>query len=201
VGDKTVSVSYTNSNGCTASAPAQFHVFLDSITVPGIVTGGSTISLGFSTDSLFATRYHGLILGWQKRHNGGMYTVIPNTGGHVSYIEIPDSTGTYDYQVLVKNGHCDTETSTSTTVTVIDGPVSRYWTGAVDIYWNKAGNWNPVGVPTYLDDVVIPGTVSNQPVVIIQGLACHNMNIVTGATVTINPGITLTINGNLTIGP
>ncbi|MCX6267648.1 MAG: hypothetical protein NTW16_09870 [Bacteroidetes bacterium] len=37
------------------------------------------------------------------------------------------------------------------------------------------------------------------PVVMVQGFSCNNILIQTGATLTVNPGIMLTVNGHLTI--
>lgn len=86
-------------------------------------------------------------------------------------------------------------------VTPIMG-ISRNWTGSVSDDWNIPGNWSPVGVPSALDDIIIPSTAINMPAAKNNGLSCHNIFISTGATVTINPGIKLTVNGSTTFeGP
>jgi hypothetical protein len=100
---------------------------------------------------------------------------------------------------MIKNGACGTELSTPAAVTVVPGPIQRYWTGLIDDKWNEPGNWNPSGAPGALDDAIIPATASHMPVVRVQGYSCNNILIQLGASCTVNPGITLTINGELTI--
>lgn len=168
-------------------------------TIPGNTTGGTTISLGLPTDTLEIHDYSGTILTWQRRLNGGSYTDIPGTEGIFRYVETPASIGTWDFRCTVQNGECDTQYSAATTVSVVENPPERTWTGAIDGKWNRAGNWTPSGIPSSLDDVIIPGTVSPLPVVDKSGLSCHNLFIQPGAVVIVNTGITLTVNGTLTI--
>jgi len=52
---------------------------------------------------------------------------------------------------------------------------------------------------TFVNDMTeIPSVTPHMPVVKIQGLSCHDLYIAPGGSVTIIPGITLTINGNIT---
>lgn len=199
LGGRWIQVQYSDTNGCITITPTQLHVSVDSITIPGGATGGSTITFGYPTDTLVLKGYYGSIMGWQKRHNGGIYSIIPNTAGICKYIETPDSLGTWDYQANVQNGVCALENSSQTTVIVLSGPIVRSWIGGIDENWNKPGNWNPTGVPTEIDDVLIPSTVPNMPVVKINGLSCHNILIKSGASVTVNPGKTINVTGTITI--
>jgi hypothetical protein len=41
----------------------------------------------------------------------------------------------------------------------------KTWTGAVSRVWEDDGNWSPAGAPNATDDVFIPGTSPNQPIV------------------------------------
>ena len=78
-------------------------------------------------------------------------------------------------------------------------PISRTWIGVIDENWNKTGNWSPCGIPSLIDDVIISATAPFQPVVKISGLGCHDLVIGHGATVVINPGQILTVNGEVTL--
>jgi hypothetical protein len=75
----------------------------------------------------------------------------------------------------------------------------KTWSGAVDEKWNVAGNWGPAGVPGLQDDEIIPATAVRMPVVMVQDLGCNNITISMGAMLTINPGVILTINGQMKI--
>jgi hypothetical protein len=77
--------------------------------------------------------------------------------------------------------------------------LTRTWTGSLSSNWNEPGNWSPIGVPVAIQDVVIPSDMLKQPVINDPGMNCHNLTINQGATMTINPGIYLTVNGDLTI--
>ena len=74
----------------------------------------------------------------------------------------------------------------------------KVWTGEVSNNWNVSGNWSPAGVPV-MDDVIIPSTSLNMPVVKDPGMSCGSMTIKKGARVGINPVEGLTINGFMII--
>jgi len=50
-----------------------------------------------------------------------------------------------------------------------------------------------------MDNIIIYATAPFQPVVKISGLNCHDLFIGHGATVVIDPGQILTVNGEVTI--
>jgi hypothetical protein len=75
----------------------------------------------------------------------------------------------------------------------------KVWTGSSDVNWQNPDNWNPSVLPTSADNVIIPGTALHMPNITIQGYSCHDLTIMEGATVTVSPGIILTINGKITI--
>jgi C1A family cysteine protease/PKD repeat protein len=78
-------------------------------------------------------------------------------------------------------------------------PPPVYWTGTADGNWNNTNNWYPAIVPSTPDNVIIPGNAPQMPVITAQGYACHDLTILTGATVTVSPGIILTISGRVVI--
>ena len=170
-------------------------IVMNLATVGGMVLGGTTISLGSPTETLVLEGHLGNVLYWQRQVNSEGYQAIQNTAGLVTYQETPDVTGTLDYRASIQNGVCDIENSSATTVIVVTGPVARTWTGAIDDYWNKAGNWSPPGIPGPGDDAYIPSTAPHMPVVRANGYSCHKVILSEGATIIINPGIILVITG------
>jgi len=75
--------------------------------------------------------------------------------------------------------------------------ITKTWIGTIDDEWNNAGNWSPAGIPSAIDNLIIPGTAPHMPVVRVQGMSCHDMLIMTNASVIIQLGVTLTVNGNI----
>jgi hypothetical protein len=189
----------------TARRPATYQVvamsgsamiIMDDLTAGGSVTGGTTITIGSSTDTLKLQGQLGTVLKWQKQINSAGYADIPATAGLVVYQEIPSSAGTWEYRAVVQNRTCAQQASDPAVVLVSDTYFTRSWVGVVDEKWNKSGNWNPSGVPAGLDDVIIPSSAPFMPVVKVHGLVCNNVLVKAGASVTIVPGFTLTVNGN-----
>lgn len=76
---------------------------------------------------------------------------------------------------------------------------AKTWSGTVDNKWQEAGNWCPAGIPGPDDDVIIPSSATAMPKVDVSGMTCHDIYISAGATVTVDPGFTLSVNGNVTI--
>jgi hypothetical protein len=66
--------------------------------------------------------------------------------------------------------------------------------------WNNASNWSYITVPVYWDDVTIPAFPSFMPHVTSppeSPAECGNIKIYEGASLTIDPGKALTVNGAL----
>jgi hypothetical protein len=66
---------------------------------------------------------------------------------------------------------------------------SNTWTGAISSAWENPGNWSCGSVPDLNTDVVIQGGT----IVISTSTTIRSLNISTGANLTINPGVILTI--------
>lgn len=88
-----------------------------------------------------------------------------------------------------------------------DGEVEDYpvqvdhmkWLGTIDSLWSNAANWNAGILPDSTTDVIIQGTITPYPVV--QGMArCRDLIIQDGETLFVDPGGTLHVHGDLTIG-
>lgn len=58
----------------------------------------------------------------------------------------------------------------------------RTWTGAVNTDWNNAGNWNPEEVPAANSDIIIPGALTNYPL-LDQSRKIGGLNLGTSAAV------------------
>jgi N-acetylneuraminic acid mutarotase len=192
-------IRVTSSSPAGTSTDILYDLSVFSPTQAGMVSGSKTISLGSSTDTLKLNGYTGSIVKWQKQLDGGGFGDISQTPGLICYLETPTETGTWEFRAMIKNGTCGTELSTPAAVTVVHGPILRQWTGIVDDRWNEPGNWNPSGAPGPQDDAIIPATANYMPVVRANGYSCNNILIQLGASCTVNPGITLTVNGLVTI--
>ena len=75
----------------------------------------------------------------------------------------------------------------------------KMWSGSLGTQWNVAGNWCPAAIPGPQDDVVISASAANMPEISVDGMVCKDLKIENGATLSIDPGVVLTINGHLTI--
>lgn len=81
---------------------------------------------------------------------------------------------------------------------VVSEVSSLNWTGLVSSDWNDPANWSTPAVPGSSNDVVIPALTLNDPVVVqIPPAECLNLTIETGATLTINPGLSLSVYNEL----
>jgi PKD repeat protein len=65
--------------------------------------------------------------------------------------------------------------------------------------WNTANNWDDGRVPTSTIDVIIPAGLSYYPVVS-GSYSCDDLNIRDNSTLTVQPGATINVNGNLNVG-
>ena len=69
-------------------------------------------------------------------------------------------------------------------------------TSAGSTAWNTASNWSTGVVPDSNNNITIPAGASNMPV-ISSSVSVKNLTVNTSATLTIDSGVTLTVNGNL----
>ena len=69
-------------------------------------------------------------------------------------------------------------------------PTTFTWVGSISTDWNNPGNWNPKGVPTALQDVIIPQVFNPNfyPTVNATGMACKNIQVNSNALLTTLPG-------------
>jgi len=69
-------------------------------------------------------------------------------------------------------------------------PTLFTWVGDVSSDWNNPANWSPHGVPTSIQDVIIPdvNAPNFDPVVNVPGLACKNLTLHPNANMTVPVG-------------
>jgi hypothetical protein len=69
-------------------------------------------------------------------------------------------------------------------------PTTFAWVGSVSSDWNNPANWSPHGVPTSMQNVIIPDIVNPNfdPIVNVTGLSCKNLTLQTGAIMDVPPG-------------
>jgi hypothetical protein len=105
------------SGTCASVFSSSRTIVVEQSSVGGFVTGGNTpICLGAATGTMTLTGHTGNVVKWQKRLNTGAWSDITNTA--TTYSETPTSAGTWEYQVVVKNGNCSETTSGIRTITV-----------------------------------------------------------------------------------
>lgn len=121
--------------------------------------------------------------------------------GTTDTIEVcPLTSTTYTARVTYElcNGSTIVETD-ETEVLVIE---DKIWNGSVDLDWDKANNWTPVGVPNSSDCVTIPVTPNNPEVIgtDYEGLA-KNLKVLNGATLTIKSENAITVTDWVEVEP
>ncbi len=115
------------------------------------------------------------------------YSLVPG-------INTYSQAGVYVFTVRVTDGLGNyRESSVTVRITSSCGTV---WTGVVNNDWNTSGNWNINSVPASTSNVNIPD-VANDPV-IVSNVTINNIGLAAGATLTVNSGASLTLNGALT---
>jgi hypothetical protein len=82
-----------------------------------------------------------------------------------------------------------------------DPPLNLTWTGTLSTSWSNSGNWTPAGVPKYFTEAIIPSVPAGGlvfPSVPAAGgpFSVGMLQVGTGATVTLQNGSTLKVDGN-----
>jgi hypothetical protein len=104
--------------------------------------------------------------------------------------------GTYSGEVVVTNTNSCISLSAGFNVTITDSGILT-WTGDADNNWLNTANWSCPLIPTVSKHVVIPGSLTNYPV--INGSASANdLTISAGASLTISNTSTLSVAGHFT---
>ena len=180
---------------------------VDLASVVGTVTLTAQVNAGVlpgsipANSSLFDTRY------WSVTASGG--------SNYQYYITLADVGFSPSGSVIIYKG--DGNTNSSSAVTAPDytnstefttfgnfglGQVDVLtWTGTTSTDWLVGSNWNFGLHPSVTDNVYIPTGLVNQPHITSSGstpAVCNNLTVETGASLTLNEGKALTVNGTLT---
>ena len=155
---------------CPSANSAVASIAVNPASVGGTLSGGSTpICLGSNTGVMTLSGYTGGIVQWQKRVNGGGWTVIANT--NPTYSEVPSSSGTWEYTVRVTSSPCAASYSNYLSLVVnplsVGGTVSSNQTicsgtQPADLTLNgKTGNvlnWEKSSNAAFTTPTIIAGT-------------------------------------------
>jgi hypothetical protein len=115
---------------CSGSTSAATVVSVNSISVGGSVTGGTTICAGATSGLLTLSGHTGTITKWQSSNDGSTWTDITNTSTtYTSGI----LTVTTHFRAVVKSGTCPSVNSSATTVIVNPASVGGLVTGGTTI--------------------------------------------------------------------
>jgi hypothetical protein len=75
------------------------------------------------------------------------------------------------------------------------------WTGNIDSDWNNPANWSPEAIPTSLHDVTISDCTTKPVITTSNSTFCHDLIIQNGGNITINPGKSIIVRGNVILNP
>jgi len=119
-------------------------------------------------------------------------TGITNSSGDITLTLSPAiASGTFHYLTITAHNK---QTYQVTLRPTIAG--ASIWTGEINTNWHTSYNWSNNMVPGSLSDAIIPGELTNYPVISSENGQCRNLYIDPGAGVTIS-GYELTVNSNL----
>ncbi|GAB3559783.1 putative Ig domain-containing protein [Spirosoma fluminis] len=216
ISNVTGSYNYTLTNGSSPlSGTATGTAFSQSLTAAGTGSQSFTLTVEQSGQSAQATT--GVTVNatpTAKLTNNGplsctLSSVTLTTSGGTSYSFSTGATpigtsnqatvstaGTYSVTVINGVNGCSSVVST----TVDQAATTRLtWTGQTSTDWNTAGNWCPARVPLSTDDVVIPATPPNKPVLGTNAVA-NSVEVQSGASLAITNAGILILNGSRLIG-
>ncbi|HEX8460969.1 MAG TPA: T9SS type A sorting domain-containing protein, partial [Segetibacter sp.] len=180
-----------SSGTCTQAKSGSATITVTAQTAAGSVAGSTTVCPGNNSGTLTLSGNTGSVTRWEY-NNGATWTTIANTGTSITYTNLTEAT---QYRAVVQNGSCAAVNSATATISIY---TYGRWTGDIDTLWNVAGNWQCGMIPTLATNVIIPAGRTNYPVIksTIVGMS-NNLNIETGATITIRSGL-LQIAGTVT---
>lgn len=138
--------------------------------------------------------------------NSGTITITaPSPGSGITYSingsTYTNTTGVFtgvvsgSYNVTAKN---NSGCISAATLVNINSISVKTWTGATSAVWNLAGNWNPSGVPTASDCVIVPN-VTTTPIISTADAFAGTLTINANATLSVYSAYTLTVTNEITV--
>lgn len=129
---------------------------------------------------------------------GHYYPATPNTANYFADVIFDSSVGskTFSLTSITGNNGCVT---TGNPLSMANVTIDRamVWTGAAGTSWNGSGNWSDGTVPVG-ENIVIPVVANNNYPVITGQVNTGTLIIKPSASMTVDPGGQLTVNGDLT---
>ncbi len=122
---------------------------------------------------------------------------IPNNGDQVTILSATVVNGTFTSVTNLPANWFVNYTANSVILSYGALPINT-WTGAISSDWHLDGNWTD-NVPDVADNVNIPLTITT-PIINVAGAHAKSIKVQNGATLTITPAGTLSINGSITQG-
>ncbi|MFT3740034.1 MAG: hypothetical protein QM786_14875 [Breznakibacter sp.] len=184
-------LSVTATNGCNTSAARQISITVDPSTTVSILSDDSDNAVCYNQAVTFtatpgtgpSVTYEFFIDGVSKQSgSSAVYTTVGLLDGQIVNVAATTSLGCKTY-------------SNNIGMSQITTP--GLWSGIVDSDWDNGGNWCDGDVPGGSYNVLINDAV-NDPVVNEGSLVQVNtIAMGTGATLTLNPGTRMTVNGNI----
>ncbi len=106
---------------CISDTSAQVSFTFDSLSVAGTITSSDTVCPGINSGTINLTGKVGGVLSWLSSTDNSIWVPISNTDTSQAYNGLTQTTF---YEVVVQNGACPADTSTSIAITIITNPVS-----------------------------------------------------------------------------
>ncbi|MPM38075.1 hypothetical protein SDC9_84698 [bioreactor metagenome] len=125
-----VNCTMTSDEVCTSGNPATSNniaIVVAPYTVAGTMSSMETeVCEGESTGTIILSGFVGDILYWERRIDGGIWTIIPGTAGFGTYSEITTASGVWEYRAVVQSGSCSVDTSSLIGINVLATPVASF---------------------------------------------------------------------------
>lgn len=142
---------------CPSDTSATASFTFDSVSVAGVLTGTDTVCPDSNNGTVITTGYIGSIQNWLSSTDGTSWNTISNTTNTESYTNLSQTTY---YQVVIQNGTCPADTSTSALISIIPNVVDAGTDTSIvlgqSVTLNGLGNgtalWSPA---TGLDSTTI----------------------------------------------
>lgn len=110
------------------------------------------------------------------------------------------SAGNYSLRVVNSVLSCTSAFSNVITVNVVTCPNTKVFVGFVDNQWLRNGNWEPSGIPTATDSVVIPVNAFSYPTITGGVGQANGFLLQSGASLSISADDSLVVRRSLTLG-
>lgn len=175
------------STGCTTAVSNAIVVTTASITAPTIV--GST-ELCFRSNVTLTTNY--------TLQPNEQFLWSDNSTGSSLFVT---SAGSYSLRIVNTVLSCTSAISNVITVNIVTCPNTKVFVGFVDDRWLRNGNWEPSGIPTATDSVVIPVNAVSYPVITGGVGQANGLYLQSGATLTISANDSLVVRRAIDITP